>query len=325
MEDNNFASNTVGFEIDTSGTQLGPKPPKKISEDARRAESLEFRNWGVRADVIGVHRGFHEGKAACLVVFRFRFNFNDKAKSSSRFSNARIVANFEPHSTGTTIEKNVQYPVVKTVCPRLIEGPVTIKRHANTTSVQMSIHSPPITGISAGVGLTRSLGVEYVVGHRLSVKGIPWGDKDLPDDNAARWTLTENSEIGDGIPVEFRTAVLIENQNQAFRGTLKIHATTKLGLRIFGWPWSAPSPLIFNPDVSFGEKLSPEFDSMSEETWARLCEFHGPISVRNDFKYGESCTHINDTVISMDRQVFCHDAKSCRRAITKIWCHHGSK
>ncbi|KAF2188397.1 hypothetical protein K469DRAFT_748696 [Zopfia rhizophila CBS 207.26] len=297
---------TITLEVDSSGGQLGAKVTKEIAESAQRAESLDFHKWGVRADVTSVQQGIFRGKPACLIVFEFRFLFDDNG-SSNRLSEAKITATFQPPQdnsqqsvfNGTALGAN-NYPVVKLYCPKLVEGPVSVEKHTKGTEVSVSLGGRGSLPAKPDVGIARSGEVEYLKDYRMQIKGKRWSSPGLEQDNMAIWTVLENSKQGDGIPPDFKSAVLLQHTGQPFQGTLRILAKTKMGIRLFGWPWSAPNPLLFKPDASLGQQLDfSDFDQLSDEHWRQLCDFPGVVS---SCRWTENSTLITQDTAALSAQ-----------------------
>jgi hypothetical protein len=280
------ASSSVSFEVDSSSGQLGSKPPKEITEGSQRAESLDFHRWGIRADILSLSHGSFQKKPASLISFNFRFLFDDGG-SRGRFSEAKIVTTFQSlprdentPSTVPTGGANDAVPIVKLFGPKLIDGPVTIGSHNDQMVYSATIGGPDTLPVKPEIGISRSNGVEYLKDYKMQIKGRSWSTPGLEHDNMAIWTLLENSKQGDGIPLDFRAAVIIQHNGQPFQGTIKISTRTKWGLKLFGWPWSVAKPLRFSPSIAFGESLGvSDFESLDESHWARLCDFPGVVSV----------------------------------------------
>jgi hypothetical protein len=285
--DESFTSSTVHFKVDSSSGRLGAEPAKELAAGSQRAESLDFHKWGVRADILGLYHGTFEGKPASVVSFEFRFLFDDGG--SGRFSEAKIVTTFErlrkadkTSTSGKTnrLENDDDEPVVKLFAPKLIDGPVSVGKRNTETSIYASVGGPDTLPIKPEIGISRSNGVEYLKDYKMQIKGKRWSSPGHETDNMAIWTLLENSKQGDGIPLDFRAAVLVQHAGRPFQGTIKISVRTKLGLKLFGWPWSTPNPLLFRPDVSFGALLGvADLDTLEDSHWRKLCDFPGVVSV----------------------------------------------
>ena len=284
-----LTSGLVSLEIDSSDGQLSIKPPQEIAEDAQRFQAQDFLCWGVRADVIGVYKGTHKGKPATLAVFEVRFEFPDAAGSSNRLREAKIVATFEPapssssSSAAGAVAAAQRYPVVRIVCPKLLEGPMRLETHTRETSQTVSLHVgvEPIP-VSAEAGLSRTKAVAFDRDQKMSIRGTRWSSKGSDNvDNVARWVLAENSALGKGIPLEFRSAVVVENHDAPVHATVKIWAQTKKGMKLFGWPWSDTRPIVITRSVQYGQPLGVDLDfsQLTPSQWEELCRFEGDITV----------------------------------------------
>ncbi|KAH6616944.1 hypothetical protein F5144DRAFT_585022 [Chaetomium tenue] len=274
-----LSSGLISLQIDSSDGQLSSKPPKEITEDAKRFQAQDFLCWGVRADVIAVYQGTHKGKPATLVVFEVRFEFPDTAGSSSRLREAKIVATFKPAPASAQ-----RYPVIRAVCPKLLEGPVRLETHVRETGKTVSLHVgvEPIP-VSAEAGLSKTKAVTFDRDQKMSIRGTRWSSKEVEDDdidNVARWVLAENSALGKGIPLEFRSAVVVENHDAPIHGTVKISAQTKMGMSLFGWPWADTRPIVITRSVQYGQPLGvdADFSKLTALQWEELCQFEGDIA-----------------------------------------------
>jgi len=100
-------------------------------------------------------------------------------------------------------------------------------------------------------------------------------------DYLAQWTLAERSVEGEGIRSVFRAGMIVRHDGEPFEGTVKVQATTKLGLGLFGWPWSGQNPIVVRPSVEVGQGPDvQDFSQLTDEHWATICNFPGPSSVR---------------------------------------------
>jgi hypothetical protein len=274
-----LSSGFVNFEVDSSTGQLSSKPPKQIGEEAKRVQAQDFLCWGVRADVIAVYQGKNKGKPATLAVFEVRFEFPDTAGSSSRLREAKVVATFRPAPSAK------KYPIVRVVCPKIIEGPVRPETHTRESGMTVSLNAgvDPIP-VSADAELSKTKAVAFERDQMMSIRGTRWSSKEVHDDdidNVARWVLAENSALGKGIPLEFRSAVVVENHEAAVHVTVKISAQTKMGLSLFGWPWADTRPIVITPSIRYGQPLGDDvdFSKLSTVQWEELCRFDGEKTV----------------------------------------------
>ncbi|KAH6839579.1 hypothetical protein B0I37DRAFT_237410 [Chaetomium sp. MPI-CAGE-AT-0009] len=298
-----LTSGLVSLEIDSSGGQLGSKPPKEIAEDAKRFQAQDFLCWGVRADVIAVHQGTHKGKPATLAVFEVRFEFPDAAGSSSRLREAKVVATFKPAPSSSASAQ--RYPVVRTVCPKLLQGPVRLETHIRETgkAVSLQVGVQPIP-VSAEAGISKTKAVAFERDQKMSIRGTRWSSKEVEDDNidnVARWVLAENSALGTGIPLEFRSAVVVENHDAPVHGTVKISAQTKMGMSLFGWPWADIRPIVITRSVQYGQPLGVDvdFSELTPSQWEELCRFEGDIAVSIVF-HTPSSVGSTDYLVTLD-------------------------
>jgi hypothetical protein len=88
------------------------------------------------------------------------------------------------------------------------------------------------------------------------------------------WTLRENELQGEGVPNDFKVAILVQHAGVPFQSTVKVKATTRSNLALFGRPWPKPDPLIFSPTVSLGLPLGLQnFDDLKDGNWKDLTGF----------------------------------------------------
>jgi hypothetical protein len=303
-----WTSSTVDLRVDGSAGQLGH--PKLIDETTRRVLSQDTFNWGTRVDVVGCFQGCYNGKKAVLVIFNFHFLFEPGTNSINRLSWAKITLKFRakaPEANGDDAASNIpsprtlwpkriagalealsrlsqakitptpraqapganrdgdtfNIPILRDLCPKLIEGPVEIKEHTSLGEID-----------APRLGIRLSSSVKYVRKYRMQIEGMPCSDTDVV------WHLTENKAQEDGIPSDFRTAVILEHHGNPVQGDIKIQARTASGIRLFGWPWSESCPIVFNPTVTFGDPPGEtDFAKLSEEDWAQICKFPHAMAV----------------------------------------------
>jgi hypothetical protein len=183
-----------------------------------------------------------------LLILTVHFLFPSAVGAARRLSKARVIFSFRPSSP-----ESQQYPVVRAVIPKLIEGPPTAATISRTTVGTLGVETQ--TGLPVGpqAELSHARTVEFTRNQLLTIRGTRWpSDLDLDIDNVARWELAENTALGRGIPTEFRCGVVVEHGGQEVEGTLKISAQTRMGLSLFGWPWSESRPVVIKPDTRYG-------------------------------------------------------------------------
>ncbi|GME51973.1 hypothetical protein A1O3_03643 [Neofusicoccum parvum] len=278
IHSNEQYSRVTELELDTTDLKLSAKAPKDITEAAHRAVRNSVHRWRTSGDVIHLSHGTFQSKPATLIVFNFRFMF--EPKSSNRFSRGEIRLNFLPADG-----EDGSWPTVRQFGPRLIHSMVTLAEVTSTGSLtSMASVSAGPTPVQIGVEATKEKSVTFPKEYRTEVIGESWtsdeaDEEGCEEDDAVNWTLTENKRQADGIPREFRAAVVVQRDAPTFMATVQIRAKTSSGLTLFGWPWSRPSPLLFKEDVSFGN--GPEtniFDEMQERHWLELIGIDRPYS-----------------------------------------------
>ncbi|KAK3312651.1 hypothetical protein B0H66DRAFT_568603 [Apodospora peruviana] len=281
-----FTSGEIPLTPDSSISQLS-KPPKDITKSTPRVQSQTFLNWAVRADITSLYQGTYKSRPATLLILTVNFLFPSAVGAARRLSEARIILTFR-HSSSS---RSKQYPIVRAVIPKLLEGPATPSTilTSNTTATTLSVETAQIIGVTVGpkaevsASHTRSVGFER--DQLLTIRGTRWPSKEVTDldldiDNVARWELAENNATGRGIPGEFRCGVVVEHDGeQEIEATVKIAAQTKMGLSLFGWPWSENRPVVIQPGTRYsGEEdgvesgvVMGEFSEMGDDKWKLLC------------------------------------------------------
>lgn len=281
--DESMISSTVAFKLDSSTGQLGHRVPKEVSDNAKKVEALDFWKWGVRASIVSVQQGQFKGKPSTLIVFQFTFSIS----GNSRLAEAEITATFRPaaaaaHNNSDTAVSTAEeeYPVLKLCCPTHIQGLVRRAMITDDGGSSVTVGMPSFPPVAVEIGVSRPKEVQYLKDYSMRIRGQLWDSPNVEEEHIARWYLSEDSKQGDGIPRSFRSAVVVENHGQSFQGTVKITANSKLGLRVLGWPWSAPKPILFKHGVTFGEQLDvTNFDDLSDAHWRQLCPVSDVISV----------------------------------------------
>jgi hypothetical protein len=319
--DESTMSSSVAFELDGSTGQLGYKVPKEVSDSAKKVEALDFLKWGVRASVVSVQQGQLAGKSSTLIVFQFSFSIS----GNSRLAEAEIAATFGPaaaaahnNSDKTVSTAEEEYPILQLCCPTHIQGLVRRAMNTNDGGSHMTVGTPSSLPIAAEIGVSGSKGVQYLKDYSMRIRGQRWDSSKVEEEHIARWYLTEDSKQGDGIPRSFRSAVVVENHGQSFQGTVKITAKSKLGLRVLGWPWSAPKPILFRHGVTFGEQLDiTSFDELSDAHWRQLCPVSEVVSVSLTW----TC-YTCDSQADNDSRINGHTRQSGLIRISLPLCHY---
>lgn len=290
----NQFSRTIDLEIDGSAGQLGAKTPKEINEGSQRALFRQLGKWGAQSNVTHLTHGTYRDRPASIVGLDFRFLF--EAGGSDRFCAARIEVTFTALPGQKGQSPSPRPPVVKHICPKIMEGPITRAKRTKQTEISTSLSASGAPApVLASVGASRTDGVEYEENHRIRIKGEKWSSKDdMEDDNMIIWTLTENSKQGDGIPADFKVAILVQHEGVPFQGIVKIKATTKLNLSLFGRPWPKPNPLILSPEVSLGSSMGmTDFDELEDEHWQKMIDAQAAEAVSsNTYRKGRELTEI---------------------------------
>ncbi|KAF2452372.1 hypothetical protein BDY21DRAFT_359304 [Lineolata rhizophorae] len=271
-------SSTAELEPEDSSGQQPSTEPKNITQCSKRAASSQFCKWGVRGDVTHLQHGMLDGKPASLIGFDFRLL---DGGDGNRFSQVKVVLSFYSEPGGEASGKaceTAKWPEVKVFAPKLLHGPATRTKHINAAGVSASL-AGPVHFIHPQLELFKSKHVEYVRDYRLEVKGTRWSsDKRMEHDNMVVWEVRENSRQGDGVPKELRFAVLVQHEARPFVGTVKMQVTTKWGLRLFGWPWTRPHPLLFQPSAAVGVPIDVgSFGELADGHWKGLADFYGPL------------------------------------------------
>ncbi|EKG13626.1 hypothetical protein MPH_09235 [Macrophomina phaseolina MS6] len=260
-------SSTTELEIDPAGLTLSAKTPKDITETAHRVIRNSLHRWHTSGDVVHLSHGTFNGKAATLIIFKFRFIYD--LQSSARFARAEVRLNFFPHG-----DEGGGWPSVKQFGPRLIHSFVTLGEvtTSRSTTASASVNAAPVpasAGVEFSVTHVKSSPAEY----RTEVIGEPWtsdeaDEQDVEEDDSVHWRMVEHKQQADGIPRALQCAVIVQSEDAAFEATVQVKVKTSSGLALFAWPWSRPRPLVFRKQVSFG--AGPEvtrFDEIPEQAW----------------------------------------------------------
>lgn len=270
-----FASSTVELEVDNEALHLGAKLPKQLTETSARAVSNNVGRSGVRGDVIYLQHGKYKGKPATLLAFKFQFQFEQN--STNRFSRAEIRVAFDSKDKNASAESR---PAVRHYAPALISGPSSTGQVTKSISVSPSI-TTPTSPVQIGVEVPMTRSTTVARDFQMKIIGEPWAtDEDAEDDDMVIWRVDENYAQADGIPRDLKTAVLVQHTGEVFQATVHIKVRTRMGVSLFGWPWSKPTPLIVSDKSSFGDDILPDnFGTLEEQHWLQLTEFQGLVAV----------------------------------------------
>jgi hypothetical protein len=150
-----------------------------------------------------VQYGTFGGKNACLVSFEFTFHpFN------TRFKNAEIDICFQ-----STSPQAATHPRVALVSPKEINGDKSeaVITKALTGQLQLGYESVSITG-------NGTYSKESNRTYHMSIRGSKVGK------SGARWTLVENPDQNDGIPLQLVGYVLVQH-DIAFKAEVDVDGT----------------------------------------------------------------------------------------------------
>ena len=278
-------SSTVQLRVDGKSGHLGT--PKEITSSTPRAASRDFADLGIRGTVTHLEHGIYESKPAALMALKSLFLFDTSA--SSRFTKAEIRIAFDALQDPKTKEGKVLSSTTPTVirfCPVLLQGRSTHVAVSNIVEAKVDASLAPTIASLAGLGVSGGYSVteRFDKDYEMTIKGIPWSISDHGSDdevdNAVIWKITENAAAGKGIPDEFNFALLVQHGGGPFQVTVEIKVWTKAGVRLFGWPWPKPDPLIFRPSASLGKPCGlMTFDDLEDKHWEALAPYEGPLYV----------------------------------------------
>ncbi|EXJ86690.1 hypothetical protein A1O3_03643 [Capronia epimyces CBS 606.96] len=281
-----FASSSVELEVDNEALYLGTnKPhdptregkqrPKELTATTARAISNTFGGARVSGDVTYLQHGTYDTKPATLLGFNFRFKF--EPGSASRFTRAEIWVTFDSHGENVTAGTPPK-PAVKHYAPALICGPVSLGQVAKSVAVLPSISAPTLP-VQTGIGVTMTKSTTAAREFQMKVIGEPSTDDDeAEEEDTIGWWITENAAQDDGIPRELKSAVLVQHKDsgEAFQATVHVKVRTRMGLSLFGWPWSKRTPLVISNKERFGKAaITTTFDDLEDKDWLQLTEFPG--------------------------------------------------
>jgi len=214
-----FTSGEVPLVSNASASQLS-KPPKEITETTPRVQSQTFLNWAIRANITSLHQGTYRSRPATLLILTVHFLFPSAVGAARRLSEARIIFTFRPSHQSHQSQRSQQYPIIRAVIPKLLEGPTTAVSTVLTSSITtaVSVETPAAlaAGPRANLSASHTRRVEFARDELLTIRGTRWPSKEVVDldldiDNTARWELAENSALGRGVPAEFRCGVIVEH------------------------------------------------------------------------------------------------------------------
>ena len=283
----NAFSSEISLQVDSKSKFLGPA--KEISGAAPRAESRSLGDLGLRTTITHVEHGRYHSMPAALIALKSRFLF-DSTSASSRFTRAEIRMAFdapqESKETRKEEKASLPSPSVACFCPVLIRGKPTRVAVSNTSEAKIEASLAPAAAAIVGVGVSGGYSVteRFEKDHEMTIKGMPWSipNSDSSDDevdNAVIWEIVENSAEGKGIPDEFNFAILVQHDGGPIQAVVETKVRTKAGIRLFGWPWPKPSPLIFKPGISLGSPLGSTFDDLRDSHWQTLAPYEGSFHV----------------------------------------------
>ncbi|KEF53271.1 uncharacterized protein A1O9_10719 [Exophiala aquamarina CBS 119918] len=160
-------------------------------------------------------------------------------------------------------------------------------------SITPSIISPTAP-VQVGVEAPMSRSTTIARDIRMKIIGESWAsDEDAEDGDLAIWRVDENYAQANGIPRDLRTAGLVRHNGDFFEATVHIEARTGMGMSLFGWPWSGPTPLVVSKRSSFGNRVLPgEVSALEEQHWLQLTKFTGLIGISSkDYLLDDQSLH----------------------------------
>ena len=265
MDNSEEVSSEIELQVDRKSGHLGP--PKEITSTSSNAthRGLSIVRCGARSKVTHLQHGICGGKPASLICFRLFFRFDS---SSSRFTKTEVKVSFERQESQEPASGPSELPLVAKFAPVHVRGRVTEAAISQKMSTSLDASIAPTAASIFGIG--PSIGYERVRDFKkeysMEIKGIPWPSGDEDVENMVIWKVAENARQADGIPNELNVAVVVQHDGKPFHGVVEILTWTKSGVKLFGWPWPKPNPLVFRPTVSIGPPIDvATFDDLTDE------------------------------------------------------------
>lgn len=232
---------------------------------------------GELADVVHGHMGDNSGKGCTLIVFDWWIDGHNENK---RFKHVQIRATFKSETGGAYYD-----PKVIAMAPRgtfsMLQSKQPVNGHLNA---ELSAQTPPAFGsfgFTLGYGSTTSTERQdfiKIIG-RIRVDSDSKGSGIRP--NVVQWDVDENASMKSGLPSHFRTAVLLErNDNSRFTARFSIETKadmlTELASKVREFMGRNPKdePVIFDPkQASTSSTISPNNMESRKNELLELCTF----------------------------------------------------
>ncbi|KAJ4286234.1 hypothetical protein N0V90_013268 [Kalmusia sp. IMI 367209] len=212
-----LAAPPISLELLPSGadssayrTRNDPSQPYQRAKITERggAVGAECRMVDVVHGRLGSLEGYEEFEdaKATLIILDFAF---DSRKNTRRIESAKTTFHFQATGGGD------DDPAVVRIDPdgrfELVETSHTVD---TTTNLGLDIGAPPIAGFQAGAQVGWEQSTSRV--KQDSTRLVGWKhqiDRDYGEDNAASWTLLENSTEKTGVPTSMRACILLKREN----------------------------------------------------------------------------------------------------------------
>lgn len=180
-----------------AGPESGVEINKEVVSDAAVAQC----HFSVRT--LLVKYGLYKDESACLLGFEFVFH-----PYKTRFKRAKIDIEFDTSDAGGN------GPKIVLLYPHEVEGQVTEEAIKKALSGEVTIGYEPYASITGNISQETESKKHYymrLIGSRLGSNGV-------------RWTMEENQDQKDGIPVRFVGFVVISSSGP-FEAEFDVDAT----------------------------------------------------------------------------------------------------
>jgi len=239
------------FEEDGGSSHLKPQRNATDGSNTTRIKitHLDLFGMGIVGTVCSLSYGTWQLQPAALLVIEFGFRAPEGRR---RYKRAEISAIFEPLSAAITSTSSASaaattYPVIRDFWP---------KNNANSTS---SSNAADAAGHCPGS--TQSIWPLQ----DFSIRGRHWMGQIAQAPNQVIWTIREIDRSEVGIYESIKLAVVVAYHG-LFRATVKVSATTGIGLKVRSFPWSRDDPLLFDGRTPKGKQFRvSEFWGLEEK------------------------------------------------------------
>jgi hypothetical protein len=196
----------ISFAPNSNEEQLlGGTPEPKVEINKEVITDSQVAQCSCTARTLLVEHGTYKGSKACLLGFKFTFH-----SYLTRYKHAKIDIEF----TSTSDEPENQEFKIVLLYPQEIVGQLSEEKVKKALSGQVTIGYDPYASATVNTSEEK----EGVLKHYMSIKGSVIGT------NEVRWTLEENTQQKNGIPLQFIGYIIVVYPGP-FQAELDIDAT----------------------------------------------------------------------------------------------------